>query len=84
MILVDRCSRLLYDIFNKIQKVLRGRVTEKEFPTGGIVRDPRKAADLVKLQNRQYSLDERRYFKMQSHYLRVTALEFISGLYFFR
>ena len=25
-----------------------------------IVRDPRKAADLVKFQNRQYSLDERR------------------------
>ena len=41
-----------------------------EFPTGGKVRDPRKAADLVtgsadsieisEFQNRQYSLDERR------------------------
>ena len=41
-----------------------------EFPTGGKVRDPRNAADLVtgktaeavwmEFQNRQYSLDERR------------------------
>ena len=49
----------------KYEKVLRGRV---QFPTGGIVREPLRqkrsresaAADLVKFQNRQYSLDERR------------------------
>ena len=53
----------------KNRKVLRGWV---KFPTGGIVRDPyvlkmaenkpegSTAADLVRFQNRQYSLDERR------------------------
>ena len=35
---------------------LRGRV---KFPTGG--QSPRAQADLVKFQNRQYSLDDRRY-----------------------
>ena len=52
-----------------MRKVLRGRV---KFPTGGIVRDPlmckrlpklTQAADLVRFQNRQYSLDERRRIK---------------------
>ena len=42
-------------------EILRGRV---KFPTGGTVRDPLwllpVTADLVKFQNRQYSLDERR------------------------
>ena len=31
-----------------------------KFPTGGIVRDPLQAVDLVRFQDRQYSLDERR------------------------
>jgi len=39
--------------------ILRGRV---RFPTGGIVREllDLQAADLVRFQDRQYSLDERR------------------------
>ena len=45
------------------RKFLQGRVIRErilKFPTGGIVRDPLKAADLVRFQDRQYSLDERR------------------------
>ena len=47
-------------VYNKTIKFnyLRGRV---KFPTGGY--SPRAKADLVKFQNRQYSLDDRRYGK---------------------
>ena len=34
--------------------------SDLKFPTGGIVRDPLQAVDLVRFQDRQYSLDERR------------------------
>ena len=51
-----------------------------KFPTGGIVRDPRKAADLVKFQNRQYSLDERRTRKM-IHTCSITAPDYITGAF---
>ena len=34
------------------------------FPTGGKVRDPLLAADLVRFQNRQYSLDEEETFAL--------------------
>ena len=57
---LEFCAALRYNIAEKKKEFLRGRV---QFPTGGIVRDPRskmRAADLVQFQNRQYSLDERR------------------------
>ena len=46
-----------YIIAPNRKKILRGEV---RFLTGGKVRDPRSAVDLVQFQNRQYSLDERR------------------------
>ncbi|EDN74519.1 hypothetical protein MHA_1603 [Mannheimia haemolytica PHL213] len=50
---------------------LQGRV---KFPIGGKVREPSNRQDLVKFQNRQYSLDERRVknrkkYRTSGHFL---------------
>ena len=49
-----------YNTLRKENSSGQGDCSSVEFPTGGIVRDPREAADLVRFRNRQYSLDERR------------------------
>ncbi len=41
---------------------LQGRVSIKQFPTGGKVHENLSGFELVKFQYRQYSLDERSIF----------------------
>lgn len=58
---LDKLSPSMYNITEHLNMVcLQGRV---KFPIGGKVRE-RESADLVQLQNQQYSLDGRRCVKI--------------------
>lgn len=58
---IDIANSKRYNLFEHLNiECLQGRV---KFPIGGKVRE-RFGADLVQLQNQQYSLDERRCVKI--------------------
>ena len=59
MIGIDILHLLLYDVFTKYNTSSSGQGDRKEFPTGGKVRDPPSAADLVICASRNSKTDSK-------------------------